>query len=68
MPARQSPQTPQPPGNWPSCLQADSVDAMVESVHGIAAGFGGINLEDTVAPQCFEVKPPARRAGCAGVP
>jgi malate dehydrogenase (oxaloacetate-decarboxylating) len=41
---------------WPLCLQADGVDAIVECVHGIAAGFGGINLEDIAAPRCFEVE------------
>lgn len=41
---------------WPLCLQAGSVDAMVGCVRGIAAGFGGINLEDIAAPQCFEIE------------
>ena len=41
---------------WPLCLQAGGVDAMVASVPGVAAGFGGINLEDIAAPQCFEVE------------
>ena len=29
---------------------------MVAAVRAIAPGFGGINLEDIAAPQCFEIE------------
>ncbi|HVX18957.1 MAG TPA: NAD-dependent malic enzyme [Acidimicrobiales bacterium] len=32
------------------------VDAIIETVERIAPVFGGINLEDIAAPQCFEVE------------
>ena len=35
---------------------ADRVQAIVETVQRIAPVFGGINLEDIAAPQCFEVE------------
>src|SRR5215207_1336039 len=38
------------------CLDAGSVDAIVETVCRIAPTFGGINLEDIAAPRCFEVE------------
>ena len=37
-------------------VQADSIDAFVETVANIAPTFGGINLEDIAAPACFEVE------------
>ncbi|MGC6494100.1 MAG: NADP-dependent malic enzyme [Myxococcota bacterium] len=37
-------------------LDANSVDAMVEAVKAVAPTFGGINLEDIKAPECFEVE------------
>jgi len=40
----------------PICLDARSVEAIVETVVHIAPGFGGINLEDISAPRCFEVE------------
>jgi malate dehydrogenase (oxaloacetate-decarboxylating) len=51
---------------WPLCVAAGSVDALVESVRAVAAGFGGINLEDIAAPQCFEVE--ARLSEALGIP
>ncbi len=46
---------------FPICLdvptRADAkTDAIVETVERIATVFGGINLEDIAAPQCFEVE------------
>jgi malate dehydrogenase (oxaloacetate-decarboxylating) len=41
---------------FPICLDASSADEIVESVQRIAPVFGGINLEDIAAPQCFEVE------------
>jgi malate dehydrogenase (oxaloacetate-decarboxylating)(NADP+) len=35
---------------------APTVDALVETVRRIAPTFGGINLEDVKAPECFEVE------------
>ncbi len=37
-------------------LDATSVDEMVAAVRAIAPTFGGINLEDIRAPECFEVE------------
>jgi malate dehydrogenase (oxaloacetate-decarboxylating) len=44
---------------FPICLRVDkehSVDQIVETVERLAPVFGGINLEDIAAPQCFEVE------------
>ena len=41
---------------FPICLDCSSADEIVESVQRIAPVFGGINLEDIAAPQCFEVE------------
>jgi malate dehydrogenase (oxaloacetate-decarboxylating) len=41
---------------FPICLDCSSADEIVESVRRIAPVFGGINLEDIAAPQCFEVE------------
>ncbi len=40
----------------PICLDASSVEDIVETVVRIAPAFGGINLEDISAPRCFEVE------------
>jgi len=40
----------------PICLDASSVDDIVETVARLAPSFGGINLEDISAPRCFEVE------------
>src|SRR6267143_1804835 len=37
-------------------VDAPTVDALVETVRRIAPTFGGINLEDIKAPECFEVE------------
>ncbi len=37
-------------------LDATTVDEMVAAVKAIAPTFGGINLEDIKAPECFEVE------------
>jgi malate dehydrogenase (oxaloacetate-decarboxylating)(NADP+) len=37
-------------------LDAHSVDEIVAAVKAIAPSFGGINLEDIRAPECFEVE------------
>ena len=41
---------------FPICLNAKSTDEIVQTVRAIAPGFGGINLEDIAAPQCFEIE------------
>ncbi len=41
---------------WPLCLNTQDSDTIVKIVHGIAPGFGGINLEDISAPRCFDIE------------
>ena len=41
---------------FPVCLDVSSADEIVETVRRIAPVFGGINLEDIAAPECFEVE------------
>ena len=40
----------------PICLDARSVEDIVETVVRLAPAFGGINLEDISAPRCFEIE------------
>ena len=41
---------------FPITLEQGSVDEIVETVCRIAPAFGGINLEDFKAPQCFDIE------------
>jgi malate dehydrogenase (oxaloacetate-decarboxylating) len=41
---------------FPICLDVTSADEIVETVQRIAPVFGGINLEDIAAPECFDVE------------
>jgi malate dehydrogenase (oxaloacetate-decarboxylating) len=41
---------------FPICLDVSSPDEIVETVERIAPVFGGINLEDIKAPECFEIE------------
>ncbi|CAB4555366.1 MAG: NAD-dependent malic enzyme [Actinobacteria bacterium] len=41
---------------FPICINARTVDEVVEFVERIAPTFGGINLEDIAAPECFEIE------------
>jgi malate dehydrogenase (oxaloacetate-decarboxylating) len=41
---------------FPVCLDVSSADEIVQTVQRIAPTFGGINLEDIAAPECFEVE------------
>jgi malate dehydrogenase (oxaloacetate-decarboxylating) len=41
---------------FPICLDVSSADEIVETVVRLAPTFGGINLEDIAAPECFEVE------------
>lgn len=40
----------------PIVLDTQDPDEIVETVMRIAPGFGGINLEDIAAPQCFDIE------------
>lgn len=40
----------------PLVLDTQDPDAIVETVANLAPSFGGINLEDIAAPQCFEIE------------
>ncbi|OGI22122.1 MAG: malate dehydrogenase [Candidatus Moranbacteria bacterium RIFCSPHIGHO2_01_FULL_55_24] len=46
----------------PLVLASQDIDSIVETVKNIAPGFGGINLEDIAAPQCFEIEARLRKA------
>ena len=41
---------------YPICLDAPTVDAVVAVAKALAPTFGGINLEDIAAPDCFEIE------------
>ncbi|HEX8804366.1 MAG TPA: NAD-dependent malic enzyme [Acidimicrobiales bacterium] len=41
---------------FPICLDVGSADEIVDAVCRIAPTFGGINLEDIAAPECFDVE------------
>jgi malate dehydrogenase (oxaloacetate-decarboxylating) len=41
---------------FPICLATQDADEIVAAVCAIAPGFGGINLEDIAAPQCFAIE------------
>jgi malate dehydrogenase (oxaloacetate-decarboxylating) len=41
---------------FPICLDVASTDDLVATVERIAPVFGGVNLEDIAAPECFEVE------------
>lgn len=41
---------------FPICLNTSDVDKIVDTVVQIEPSFGGINLEDISAPNCFEIE------------
>lgn len=41
---------------WPIVLNVHTTEEIVQTIKAISPGFGGINLEDIAAPQCFEVE------------
>ncbi|MCP5025730.1 MAG: NAD-dependent malic enzyme [Actinomycetia bacterium] len=41
---------------FPICLDTNSVEELIETTARLAPTFGGINLEDIKAPECFEVE------------
>ena len=42
--------------SWPICLNTSDREKIIEIVKHISPGFGGINLEDIAAPNCFYVE------------
>ena len=40
----------------PICLDTNSVDEIVKTIQLMAPSFGGINLEDIKAPECFDIE------------
>jgi len=41
---------------YPICLNSQNIEEIIRTVKLIAPGFGGINLEDIKAPDCFEIE------------
>lgn len=41
---------------WPLVLDTKDPEEIIRIVRAIAPNFGGINLEDIAAPQCFEIE------------
>jgi len=41
---------------FPICLKTQDIQKTIETVKNIAPIFGGINLEDFKAPECFEIE------------
>ncbi|MBW3665652.1 MAG: NAD-dependent malic enzyme [Actinobacteria bacterium] len=41
---------------WPVCLATNDPDEIVATVQAMAPVFGGINLEDIAAPDCFDIE------------
>lgn len=41
---------------FPICLDTTNPEKMIEIVKALEPTFGGINLEDIAAPQCFEIE------------
>ena len=47
---------------FPICLATTDTDKIVETVKLLEPTFGGVNLEDIAAPQCFEIEDRLRKA------
>lgn len=41
---------------FPICIESADVDTVVQTIEQLANSFGGINLEDIAAPECFEIE------------
>lgn len=41
---------------FPVCLDCDDAESLYQSARAVASTFGGINLEDIAAPDCFEIE------------
>lgn len=50
---------------FPICLSSQDVEKNIETIKNIAPVFGGINLEDFKAPECFEIE---KRLQDIGIP
>jgi len=46
---------------FPICLRTNDIDKIVETVKLLEPTFGGVNLEDIAAPQCFEIEERLKR-------
>ena len=46
---------------WPICLDTQDPDEIINIVTALAPGFGGINLEDIGAPNCFKIEQELRK-------
>ncbi|WP_026573387.1 NAD(P)-dependent malic enzyme [Bacillus sp. UNC438CL73TsuS30] len=46
---------------FPICLATTDTDKIVETVKLLEPTFGGVNLEDIAAPQCFEIEDRLRK-------
>lgn len=47
---------------FPICLDTTDTDKIVEMVQLLEPTFGGVNLEDIAAPQCFEIEDRLRKS------
>ena len=41
---------------FPLCIKSHDVDEIVNTIYMISGSFGGVNLEDSSAPRCFEIE------------
>ena len=48
---------------FPICIDSENVDENIRIVKAIAPVFGGINLEDYKAPECFEIEAALQELG-----
>jgi len=46
---------------WPLCLDVSSPEELVAVAEAVSPGFGGINLEDIAAPECFWIEEELQR-------
>jgi len=42
--------------SFPVCVDTTDTETLIECARAVACTFGGINLEDIAAPECFEVE------------
>ncbi|WP_455930998.1 NAD(P)-dependent malic enzyme [Priestia aryabhattai] len=47
---------------FPICLNTTDVDKIIETVKLLEPTFGGVNLEDIAAPNCFEIEERLKKA------
>jgi malate dehydrogenase (oxaloacetate-decarboxylating) len=48
---------------FPICLKKQDIKTTIETIRNIAPVFGGINLEDIAAPECFEIEEALQNLG-----